>query len=251
MDIGPWTWLVCKYWNDEKQKLKQTETPANGARSTARIFHDLINTPPTQPTQELDGELDGSSEPHETQKDPMHITLFEKTKKHKGSGWEPNAKKDYEALKRLHEKEIEKHGEDTLSVKDAYMKVFKEKSGYVKGLGPGARPPKKCRAEGESDEARVSLSSEIQKLKDDAAAREASFASEIETLKASKVELKNSNEDLKTSNEEIISSNDELKTTVSRINIEAIKREKKLRDDMMKMFEQMRYDTFRLSFYKY
>ncbi|KAL2937597.1 Phosphoglucomutase [Bienertia sinuspersici] len=68
---------------------------------------------------------------------------------------------DYEALKRLHEKEIEKYGEDTLSVKDAYMEVFKQKSGYVKGLGPGAHPPKKCRAKGESNEATVSLSVEI------------------------------------------------------------------------------------------
>ncbi|KAL2923304.1 hypothetical protein RDABS01_014795 [Bienertia sinuspersici] len=237
IDVGPWTWVVCDYWNGEKQKhiskvnienkLKQTETPANGARSTARIFHDLINAPPTQPPQELDG----SSEPHETQQDPLH----------KGSGWEPNAEKDSEALKRLHEKEVEKHGEDTLSVKDAYMEVFKQKSGYVKGLGPGARPPKKCRADGESNEARTSLSLEIQKLKDDVAAREASLASEIETLKAS-------NDELKTSNKELIASNDELKATVSRINIEAIKCEKKLRDDMMKMFEQTRYVTFVLPF---
>ncbi|KAL2897359.1 Proline-specific permease, partial [Bienertia sinuspersici] len=90
IDVGKWTWLVCEYWNDEKQKhiskvntenkLKQTKTSANGARSTARIFHDLvshINAPPTQPTQELDG----SSEPHETQQDLLYITLFEKTKK--------------------------------------------------------------------------------------------------------------------------------------------------------------------------
>ncbi|KAL2923534.1 hypothetical protein RDABS01_015025 [Bienertia sinuspersici] len=198
IEVGPWTWLVCDYWNGAKQK---------------------INVPPTQPTQELDG----SSEPHETQQDPLH----------KGSGWEPNAEKDYEALKRLHEKEVEKHGEDTLSVKDAYMEVFKQKSGYVKGLGPGARPPKKCRVDKESNEARTSLSLEIQKLKDNATVREASLASEIETLKAT-------NDELKTSNEELIASNDELKATVSRINIEAIKREKKLRDDMMKMFEQMR-----------
>ncbi|KAL2921960.1 hypothetical protein RDABS01_013451, partial [Bienertia sinuspersici] len=147
--------------------------------------------------------------------------------------WEPNAGKDYEALKRLHEKEREKHGEDTLSVKDAYMEVFKQKSGYVKGLGPRARPPKKCKAKGEK----------IQKLKDDAATREASLASEIETLKAS-------NKELKTSNEELITSNDELKATSSRINIEAIRREKKLRDNIMKMFEQTRYDTCEFFYYK-
>ncbi|KAL2923555.1 hypothetical protein RDABS01_015046 [Bienertia sinuspersici] len=70
-------------------------------------------------------------------------------------------------------------------------------------------------------------------MKDDAATREASLASEIETLKAS-------DEELKTSNKELITSNDELKATVSRINIEAIKREKKLRDNIMKMLEQMR-----------
>ncbi|KAL2934677.1 hypothetical protein RDABS01_017796 [Bienertia sinuspersici] len=193
----------CINWHISKvnieNKLKQTETPANGARSTTRIFHVLVK---------LDGELNGSSEPHETLQDPVYITIFEKTKKHKGSGWEPNAEKDYEALKRLHDKEIEKHGEDTLSVKDVYMKVFKEKFGYVKGLGPGAP--------------RVSLSSKIPKLKDDAAARGASLASEIETLKASNVELKNSNEELKTSNEQLIASNDDLKATVSRINMKPL-----------------------------
>ncbi|KAL2943454.1 Protein DYAD, partial [Bienertia sinuspersici] len=228
INVDECTWLVCEYWNDEKRKriskintenkLKQTESPANGARSTARIFHDLMNMPQTQQTEEHEE----SSNPLETQQDPLYITLFEKTKKHKESGWEPNAQKDYEALKKLHEKEVEKHGEDTLSVKAAYMEVFKHKSGYVRGLGPGAHPPKKSRAEGESNEVRVELSAEIQQLKEDAATRE----------------------ELRTTNEELIASNDELKATVSRINIEAIKREKKLRDDMMKMFEQMRYNAF-------
>ncbi|KAL2893790.1 hypothetical protein RDABS01_009699 [Bienertia sinuspersici] len=114
------------------------------------------------------------------------------------------------------------------------MEVFKHKSGYVRGHGPGARPPKKSRAKGESNEVRVELSAEIQQLKEDAATREGLLISQIETLKKS-------NEELITSNEELIASNDELKATVSRINIEDIKHEKKLRDDMMKMFEQMRY----------
>ncbi|KAL2943568.1 hypothetical protein RDABS01_031916, partial [Bienertia sinuspersici] len=47
IDLKPWTWLVCEYWNDEKRKhiskistenkLKQIESPTNGARYTARI----------------------------------------------------------------------------------------------------------------------------------------------------------------------------------------------------------------------
>uniref|UniRef100_A0A803N837 Uncharacterized protein n=1 Tax=Chenopodium quinoa TaxID=63459 RepID=A0A803N837_CHEQI len=244
IDANQWTWLVCEYWNDEKQKriskvnkdnkLKQTETPANGARSTARIFHELMNVQQTQGSQEHEGSSDN---PLETQQDPLYITLFEKTKKHKDKGFEPNAEKDYEALRNLHEKEVKEHGEDTLSVKAAYMEVFKLKSGYVKGLGPGARPPKKRRVEGETNEVRVKLSAEIQQLKEYAATREGVLVSQIESLKES-------NEELRTSNEELIASNDELKATVSRINIEAQKREKKLRDDMMKMFEQLRYDTY-------
>uniref|UniRef100_A0A803N4S0 DUF4216 domain-containing protein n=1 Tax=Chenopodium quinoa TaxID=63459 RepID=A0A803N4S0_CHEQI len=134
-------------------------------------------------------------------------------------------------------KDVEEHGEDTLSVKAAYMEAFKPKFGYVKGLDPGARPPKKRRVEGETNEVRVDISAEIQQLKEDAATREGVLVSQIETPKES-------NEELRTSNEEVIESNDELKAVVSRINIEAQKREKKLRDDMMKMFEQLRYDTF-------
>ncbi|KAL2931591.1 Phosphomethylpyrimidine synthase [Bienertia sinuspersici] len=136
INVDQWTWLVCEYWNDAKRK----------------------NMPQTQPTEEHEE----SSNPLETQQDPLYITLFEKTKKHKESGWEPDAQKDYEALKKLHEKEVEKHGEDTLSVKSSYTEVFKHKYGYVRGLVPGARPPKKSRAEGESNEVRVELSAEIQ-----------------------------------------------------------------------------------------
>uniref|UniRef100_A0A803N990 Uncharacterized protein n=1 Tax=Chenopodium quinoa TaxID=63459 RepID=A0A803N990_CHEQI len=198
IDDNQWTWLVCKYWNDEKQKM---------------------NVQQTQGSQEHEGSSDN---PLETQQDPLH----------KDRGFEPNAEKDYEALRNLHEKEVEEHGEDTLSVKAAYMEVFKPKSGYVKGLGPGARPPKKRRDEGETNEVRVELSAEIQQLKEDAATREGVLVSQIETLKES-------NEELRTSNEELIASNDELKAAVSRINIEGQKREKKLRDDMMKMFEQL------------
>ncbi|KAK9705149.1 hypothetical protein RND81_07G036500 [Saponaria officinalis] len=109
------------------------------------------------------------------------------------------------------------------------MKVMKHKSGYVRGLGPGARPPKKGGGEGVANEVRVELSSEIQQLKDAAALRE----TEIETLKAS-------NDDLRASNEELKSSNEELKASVSKMNQDAIEREKRLRDDMQKMFDEMR-----------
>ncbi|KAL2897631.1 hypothetical protein RDABS01_039414, partial [Bienertia sinuspersici] len=209
IDVGPWTWLVCDYWNREKQskvntenKLKQTKTPANGVRSTARIFHELMRHQLNQLKNLMDRLC--------LMKLNKMLCTSPYLRKQKRSGWEPNVEKDYEALKRLHEKEVKKHREDTLSVKDVYMEVFKQKSRHVKGFGLGAHPPKKCRADGESNEART----------------------EIETLKAS-------NDELKISNEELIASNDEFKATFSRNNIEATKREKKLRDDIMKMFEQM------------
>ncbi|XP_021864954.2 uncharacterized protein [Spinacia oleracea] len=211
-------WRISKI--NTENKLRLTETPANGSRSTARICYDMMNEPPVFSTQDLEG----SSEPVEVEQEPIYLRLFEKTKKHKkkdgGSGWEPIAEKNYEELKKLHEAQIEEHGKDTLNVKDAYIKVLKPKSGYVRGLGSGARPPKKGR-NGENNE-RVELSTQVN------------------TLSASNEELRVSNEQLKGSNEELKASNEELKAEFSRMNKEAIEREQKLREDMLKMFEDMR-----------
>uniref|UniRef100_A0A803L9N4 Uncharacterized protein n=1 Tax=Chenopodium quinoa TaxID=63459 RepID=A0A803L9N4_CHEQI len=88
------------------------------------------------------------------------------------------------------------------------MKVLKPKSGYVRGLGPRARPPAKVRAQGDDME-RVQL------------------ATQVHTLSAS-------NEELRASNEQLKASNEELKADFSRMNKEAIEREKKLREDMLK-----------------
>uniref|UniRef100_A0A803KWD6 Uncharacterized protein n=1 Tax=Chenopodium quinoa TaxID=63459 RepID=A0A803KWD6_CHEQI len=176
-------------------------------------------------TQIVANQVEGSSEHAELQQDPIYVRLYdEKTKKMislnrhiKKDGstiWEPNAEKNYEELKRLHETEIAEHGEDTLSVKDAYMKVLKPKSGYVRGLVPGARPPTKVRIQGD-DMDRVQLSTQVH------------------TLSAS-------NEELRASNEQLKASNEELKAEFSRMNKEAIERENKLREDMLKMFEEMR-----------
>uniref|UniRef100_A0A803NAG6 Transposase, Ptta/En/Spm, plant n=1 Tax=Chenopodium quinoa TaxID=63459 RepID=A0A803NAG6_CHEQI len=111
--------------------------------------------------------------------------------------------------------QVKEHGEDTLSVKDAYMKVLKPKSGYVRGLRPGVRPPTKVRTQGD-DMDRVQLSTQVH------------------TLSASNEELRASNEQLKASNEELKASIEELKAEFSRMNMEAIDRENKLREDMLK-----------------
>ncbi|KMT17711.1 hypothetical protein BVRB_2g036560 [Beta vulgaris subsp. vulgaris] len=142
--------------------------------------------------------------------------------------WEPIAEKHYEELKKLHETQIQEHGEDNLNVKDAYIKALKCTSGYVRGIGPGARPPKKGRT-GENNER---LSTQVDTL-----------AASNEELKASNEQLKASNEQLKASNEEFKASNEELRAEFSKLNKEAIEREKKMREDMLKMFEDMRQYT--------
>ncbi|KMS94868.1 hypothetical protein BVRB_014540, partial [Beta vulgaris subsp. vulgaris] len=190
-----------------------------------------MNEPPVVPTQDLEG----SSEAVQVEQEPIYVRLFEKTKKHKNKDgttcWEPIAEKHYEELKKLHETQIQEHGEDNLNVKDAYIKALKCKSGYVRGLGPGARPPKKGRT-GENNER---LSTQVDTL-----------AASNEELKASNEQLKASNEELKASNEEFKASNEELRAEFSKLNKEAIEREKKMREDMLKMFEDMRYKFFSL-----
>ncbi|KAL2937644.1 Uridine nucleosidase [Bienertia sinuspersici] len=72
IDISLWTWLVCEYWYNEKQKLNNLKL--------LQMLQDLLQEfsmtyPPTQ-------ELDRSSEPHEPQQDPLYISVFEKKKKY-------------------------------------------------------------------------------------------------------------------------------------------------------------------------
>ncbi|KMS97136.1 hypothetical protein BVRB_7g178010 [Beta vulgaris subsp. vulgaris] len=136
-----------------------------------------------------------------------------------------NVDKNYEELKKLHETQIQDHGEDTLNVKDAYIRALKRKSGYVRGLGPGARPPKK----GKTGENNERLSTQVDTL-----------AASNEELRVSNEQLKASNEELKASNEEFKASNEELRTEFSKLNKEAIEREKKMREDMLKLFQDMR-----------
>ncbi|CAH9091488.1 unnamed protein product [Cuscuta epithymum] len=212
IDREQWEWLVYEYWGSEKQE---------------------INELPTQVTQDSEETF----EPGEIQEDPLYVRLFEKTKRHKpngeSNGWEPNAEKNYQELKKLHQTQMEKHGEDTLTVKAAYTEVLKPKSGYVKGLGPGARTTTRGRSEAQNNELNVKFSAEIQMLKNDAAVREASLVGQIDTLKKS-------NEELRASNDQLKASNEELKTSISQMSIDAVEREKKLREDVKKMLEEMR-----------
>lgn len=64
----------------------------------------------------------------------------------------------------MHEDQIQKHGIDSLSLKEAYVEVLKEKPGYHRGLGPAPVPPRKGGNGGESNQIRVELTAQLQQL---------------------------------------------------------------------------------------
>ncbi|KAJ8434872.1 hypothetical protein Cgig2_004638 [Carnegiea gigantea] len=76
--------------------------------------------------------------------------------RHKDGSWDPEAAAKYEEFKELHMSQIEKEGADNLSLKEAYLLVMKEKSGW-----PCPQPPRKGRA---TEVMRVEVAAEIQQL---------------------------------------------------------------------------------------
>ncbi|KAL2929652.1 hypothetical protein RDABS01_035062, partial [Bienertia sinuspersici] len=124
IDITKWEWLVDVFWSDPKQqrisdknkrnKLKQTVLHSNGAKSTARILEELMNTPhgEVQQLQQTEG-LDGTSleADSEQQGDPLYVKLYEKTHRHATTGlMELDAEANLKALRELHKKQLQEHG---------------------------------------------------------------------------------------------------------------------------------------------
>ncbi|KAJ8438357.1 hypothetical protein Cgig2_015284 [Carnegiea gigantea] len=135
-----WNWLV-NHWADPKQqhiseknrsnRLSQKIKPSNGAKSTARIYHDEI-----MPLYNLAKDSTQGPTREQTTKIPQrppYVQLWEKTKKHKDVKWDPEGEVKYEEFKKLHEDQIQKHGVDNLSLKEAYVEVLKAKPGYHRG----------------------------------------------------------------------------------------------------------------------
>ncbi|KAL2944742.1 Reticulocyte-binding protein 2-like protein a, partial [Bienertia sinuspersici] len=140
VDITKWEWLVDVFWSDPKQqrisdknkrnKLKQTVLHSNGAKSTARILEELMNTPQgeVQQSQQSEG-LDGTSleADSEQQGDPLYVRLYEKTHRHATTGlMEPDAEANLKALRELHEKQLQEHGVDSLTPQEAFPMVRAE-----------------------------------------------------------------------------------------------------------------------------
>lgn len=122
----------------------------------------------------------------EQQQEPLYVRLYEKTHRHATTGlMEPDAEANLKALKELHVKQVQEHGVDNLTPHEAFPMVLKECSGYIRGLGPGPKPPKKARAA--SNEVRE----EIEQLQQAAFERESTLRAEIERVKQESLEREN------------------------------------------------------------
>ncbi|KAJ8427354.1 hypothetical protein Cgig2_016220 [Carnegiea gigantea] len=136
-----WDWLV-NHWADPKQQIIPS------------VIH------PQDSTQ--DPHYGGAQDPTQQIEDvSTYVQLWERMKRHKDGSWDPEAAAKYEEFKELHVSQIKKEGADNLPLKEAYLLVMKEKSGYHRGLGPGPQPPRKVRA---TEVMRVEVAAKIQQL---------------------------------------------------------------------------------------
>ncbi|KAJ8428709.1 hypothetical protein Cgig2_025700 [Carnegiea gigantea] len=240
-----WDWLV-NHWADLKQqhiseknranRLRQKIKPANGAKSTARIYHDEIIPSLMHPQDSCqDPNHDGAQDPtQQIEEVPAYVQLWERTKRHKDGSWDPEAVAKYEEFKELHMSQMKKEGADNLSLKEAYLLVIKEKSGYHRGLGPGPQLPRKGR--GQCTEVRVEITAEIQQLQQ----KEAALQGQVGELQIANSELKAEIEQMKS---EAIERDNKLKQELiereRKHKKEVIEREKKIREEVIEMLRNL------------
>ena len=122
---------------------------------------------------------------------------------------------------KLHEDQIQEHGVDNLSLKEAYVQVLNEKPGYHRGLGPGPVPPRRGRNGVESNHIRVELTAQLQQLQQ----KEAALQGELGELKVANLELK---------------------TNMKHMQKEAIERENKWKQEAIERENNIREELFDL-----
>ncbi|KAJ8420868.1 hypothetical protein Cgig2_012546 [Carnegiea gigantea] len=154
--------------------------------------------------------------------------------RHKDGSWDPEAAANYEEFKELHKSQIEKEGADNLSLKEAYLLVMKEKSGYHRRLGPGPQPPRKGR--GQCTEMRVEIAVEIQQLQQ----KEVALHGQVGEFQPANSELKAEIERMKS---KAIERDNKVKQELiereRKHKKEAIEREKKIRAEVMEMLRNL------------
>ncbi|KAL2933899.1 Oxysterol-binding protein-related protein 1 [Bienertia sinuspersici] len=171
VDIGQWKWLVYNYWNSHKMRQRSEKNRANalskkiqsacGAKSIARILYEMEVEAEASFEADNEGDPEGNasnftaSEQTQADAEPVYVKLWRKTKQHKDGSFDDEGEVKFNELKKMHEKEIQEKGIDSLSIDEAYMKVLGHCSGYARGLGKGhpvvAKDGKKGKAELEAE----------------------------------------------------------------------------------------------------
>ncbi|KAL2898988.1 Protein vts1 [Bienertia sinuspersici] len=135
VDIDQWKWLVYNYWNSHKMREVEAEASFEADNEG-----------------DSGGNASNFTASEQTQADakPVYVKLRRKTKYIDDEG-----EVKFNELKKMHEKEIQEKGIDSLSIDEAYMKVLGHCSGYARGLGKGhplvAKDGKKGKAELEAE----------------------------------------------------------------------------------------------------
>ncbi|KAL2931719.1 Pre-mRNA-splicing factor 38B [Bienertia sinuspersici] len=159
VDIDQWIRLVYNYWNSHKMRQRSEKNRANalskkiqsacGATSVARILYEM------EVEAEASFEADNEGDPGGN---ASNFTASEQTQddaEHKDGSFDDEGEVKFNELKKMHEKEIQEKGIDSLSIDEAYMKVLGHCSGYARGLGKGhlvvAKDGKKGKAELEAE----------------------------------------------------------------------------------------------------
>ncbi|KAL2925571.1 Acylphosphatase [Bienertia sinuspersici] len=88
--------------------------------------------------------------------------------RHKDGSFDDEGEVKFNELKKVHEKEIQEKGIDSLYIDEAYMKVLGHCSGYARGLGKGHLVVVKDGKKGKAE-----LEAEIEQLRGDNTAMQA------------------------------------------------------------------------------
>ena len=110
--------------------------------------------------------------------------------RHKDGARDPRGEAKQEEFKNLHEDQIQKHGVDNISLKEAFVEVLKEKPNHYRGLGLSPMPLIKGKNGGESNQIRVELIAQLQQLQQKEVALRLHYRMSLVMLKAANLELK-------------------------------------------------------------
>ncbi|KAL2896918.1 Pesticidal crystal protein Cry13Aa, partial [Bienertia sinuspersici] len=152
VDIDQWKWLVYNYWNSHKmrQRSERIEQMLCQRRSSQLVEVEAEASFEADNEGDPGGNASNFTASEQTQADaePVYVKLW---RKQNNGSFDDEGEVKFNELKKMHEKEIQEKGIDSLSIDEAYMKVLGHCSGYARGLGKGHPVVAKDGKKGKSD----------------------------------------------------------------------------------------------------